>query len=271
MRNNPARVLISEQLNAIDEIASAHGQAAANKFLAATKEGLQESLKGLYGRASQLLADFPAWAKREFARMAREKLDSLPALKGDPGYTPVKGKDYFDGPPGKTPVPNVDYPTVESVTKMIGAAHVALYDKLEKEGLSATQIKAAIGSAFDTIPAEKIARAMEKLPLKEKLDYNKGLKNQPSELATAPHTLHRGTSSGKQTYYYDLSDLCDGNTKVFVIPSNTRVVSVVGTDAPSGVYRPLVDWTGTGTITLTLTSAVAAPTLGATLYILYVV
>jgi hypothetical protein len=32
--------------------------------------------------------------------------------KGDPGYTPVKGKDYFDGAPGKdgyTPKKNVDY------------------------------------------------------------------------------------------------------------------------------------------------------------------
>lgn len=26
---------------------------------------------------------------------------NVPALKGDPGYTPIKGVDYFDGAPGE--------------------------------------------------------------------------------------------------------------------------------------------------------------------------
>lgn len=33
----------------------------------------------------------------------------LKGAQGDPGYTPVKGKDYFDGSPGYTPVKGVDY------------------------------------------------------------------------------------------------------------------------------------------------------------------
>ena len=32
-----------------------------------------------------------------------------PGEKGDPGYTPIKGIDYFDGEPGYTPVKGVDY------------------------------------------------------------------------------------------------------------------------------------------------------------------
>jgi len=35
--------------------------------------------------------------------------EQLEELKGDPGYTPIKGKDYFDGNPGYTPVKGLDY------------------------------------------------------------------------------------------------------------------------------------------------------------------
>lgn len=38
-----------------------------------------------------------------------EKLISEKAVKGDPGYTPIKGVDYFDGKDGKTPIKGVDY------------------------------------------------------------------------------------------------------------------------------------------------------------------
>ena len=31
------------------------------------------------------------------------------SLKGEPGYTPIKGKDYFDGKDGYTPKKGVDY------------------------------------------------------------------------------------------------------------------------------------------------------------------
>ena len=111
---------------------------------------------------------------------------------------------------------------------------------------------------------------METLKPQEKLDYHKGLKNQPALPAQGQQrTLHRG--GGKETYYYDLSDQCNDVLKVFTIPTNARILAVHGTDAPSGTYRPLVDWTGTGTTTLTLTSQEAAPGTGATLYILYVV
>lgn len=47
-----------------------------------------------------------------YADFTQEQLD---ALKGEPGYTPVKGVDYFDGKDGKdgkdgyTPVKGIDY------------------------------------------------------------------------------------------------------------------------------------------------------------------
>ena len=60
-------------------------------------------------------------------------LIALSELKGDPGYTPVKGVDYFDGAPGKdgkngtdgakgdpgyTPVKGVDYFTDEEIDEV---------------------------------------------------------------------------------------------------------------------------------------------------------
>ena len=69
--------------------------------------------------------------------------------------------------------------------------------------------------------------------------------------------------------YHDLTSLCDGSAKSFAIPSNKLILGVYSTQFPM-IFRPIVDWTGSGTTTLTLTSEVGAPASGQTLYILYV-
>lgn len=79
-------------------------------------------------------------------------------------------------------------------------------------------------------------------------------------------TIHRGGSS---PLYYDLSSLCDGVTKSFTIPSNSSVIWLGGTDAPTGQYRRTTDYTVSGN-TLTLTSEVIAPQVGATLHLIYI-
>lgn len=45
---------------------------------------------------------------------------------GKDGYTPVKGKDYFDGEPGKTPVKGTDYFTDADKAEMVSAVISAL-------------------------------------------------------------------------------------------------------------------------------------------------
>lgn len=79
-----------------------------------------------------------------------------------------------------------------------------------------------------------------------------------------------GSSGGSITYSYDLSSQCDGANKVFTVPSNTNFIQLTGSDSPQ-VYRPTVDYTGSGTTTLTLDAGVPAPSSGATLILLYVV
>ena len=53
----------------------------------------------------------------------------------------------------------------------------------------------------------------------------------------------------------DLSASLNGVTKIFTIPANTAIVLVVSSSVPF-VFRPTVDFTGTGTTTLTFTAAV---------------
>ncbi len=67
---------------------------------------------------------------------------------------------------------------------------------------------------------------------------------------------------------FDLTGSCDGVTKTFTIPSNKRIIGVLGTQFPV-VYRPEIDYTGSGTTTLTLTSEVGAPESGQTLIVQY--
>lgn len=64
-----------------------------------------------------------------------------------------------------------------------------------------------------------------------------------------------GGGSGSAVFIYDLSDQLDGATKSFTIPANTAISLVTGSSAPF-VFRPTVDYTGSGTTTITFTSAV---------------
>ena len=50
----------------------------------------------------------------------------LKGPKGDPGHTPVKGKDYFDGEPGKTPAKGTDYYTEADKAEMVQSVISAL-------------------------------------------------------------------------------------------------------------------------------------------------
>lgn len=244
------------------------------------RKKLEESIRNMYRAAFRLLDELEPRLLEDFERMVKERIESLPHLKGDPGApgkTPVKGVDYNDGAPGapgSTPVPDIDYPTIGSIKKFI-EGEIASNLQGHEKGMPAESVMKAITKAFEKIDPEVIARALETLKGEKRLDYE-ALKNRPGTPVGGERqrTLHRGggsSASGAQTYEYDLSDFCDGSTKMFTIPTNTRIVAVLCTDAPAGFYRKTVDYTGTGTTTLTLDAAVAAPNTGASLSVLYVV
>lgn len=261
---------------------------AMDKKTATAATGSIEKMKGkwdaiirnLYRSAARMIDELEPRLAKEFERMTKEKLDSLTYLKGekgDDGKTPVKGIDYTDGEKGadgQTPIADVDYPSIMAVQKMIeGEVAVTMMDK--KTGMPAESVMKAISEAFKKMNPAMIARALETLQGKERLDYE-ALKNRPGfDVGGQKHqrTLHRGggTTGGKETYAYDLSAECNGVLRTFTIPANSRIIAVQDTDAPAGFLRPIVDYTGSGTTTLTLDASVAAPTTGASLVVLYVV
>lgn len=95
------------------------------------------------------------------------------------------------------------------------------------------------------------------------------IKNLPKPKKDSKGGSKRG--GGDILMYYNLSALCDGNTRSFTIPSNRAITWVGGTDAPGGQYAIGTDVTGSGTTTLTISSSMAAPTPGATLHLNYIV
>ena len=91
--------------------------------------------------------------------------------------------------------------------------------------------------------------------------------NEVSEKAGKSSGYVPGGAKGR-IHYYDLTSLCDGVTKTFTIPFNFGVIGVYSTQSPI-IFRPVVDWTAVNK-TLTLTSAVSAPSTSQTLWIMYV-
>jgi len=275
-RRNPEGSAVTLMLR-MEEAAQEIAKKAIAESIASEKKGISEEMQAAGKRVEKQLSVFAQSLIADFKKTFREKIDSLPQLKGDPGKTPKKGVDYFDGEagePGYTPIQDKDYPSIATIDKKLAAAAQAIYSRVIKAGMTKQQIEKVIKAEVEklkmdlAIDFKKIARGLETLRGNDQLSY-RALKDTPDIKDGARHTLHRG--GGTQTYFYDLSDLCDGLTKTFTVPANARILSVVGTDAPGGAYRPQIDWTGSGTKTLTLTSEVAAPTQGATLYILYVV
>lgn len=220
---------------------------------------------------------------KELQKIRDEKRWGEKGIQGEPGYTPVKGLDYFDG---EDPV----VPTDEIVEKVM-----ALIPPPEKgdPGIDAIVdekkiIKSVLAKIPPPIPGEAgkdaiinqdeiIEALIDRLKKKKELDIShirnsdqfmyKGTKYKISELM---HGAGSSTGGGSVTYSVDLSSQCDGLNKIFTVPTNTNYILLTGTDAPL-IYKMTTDYTGSGTTVLTLTAAVNAPSSGATLILTYIV
>lgn len=113
----------------------------------------------------------------------------------------------------------------------------------------------------------KIDDIIEKIK-KEKLLEMRDIKNMPLNMSDL---RWHGSGSSTSVLAYDLSNQLDGVTKVFTIPSNRNIVAVNSSSAPFS-FRPLVDYTGSGSVTLTFDALIDAPSMlaqGQTLILLY--
>lgn len=220
--------------------------------------------------------------------------------KGDEAYTPQKGTDYFtedeinemvktvqnniripqDGKPGKNAdetkiitavLSKIKFPKGLTREEIMSAVELEITNILSKhKTLTTDDVKKLVPKIQKLfVPkenAEEIARALEILKGKEKLDYF-ALKNLPDiPKGEQQRTLHRG-GQGLSVFSEPLSSQCNGVNKTFTVPIHTRALILIGTDAPI-LYARTTDFTTSG-VTLTLTAAVNAPSSGATLDFLY--
>jgi len=112
--------------------------------------------------------------------------------------------------------------------------------------------------------APKIARALEDLKGRAKLDYYalKNLPTIPTE-GEGKKTIHRG-GQGLAVYAHAITG--DG-TRSYTVPVHTRAILLTGSDFPY-TYHLTTDYTTSG-VTLTIDSAVDAPSVGASLVFVY--
>lgn len=205
--------------------------------------------------------------------------ESLRYMRGEDGYTPKKGSDYFteeekeelityiqsqiripeDGEDadeqrivdsvlknitlpelpvfeapqdGYTPQAGIDYPTEDQIKALISTEISYLFSiKPKDKGVTRDEINKMIGKIQQKIDwkaqAQEIARALETLKGKEKLDYN-ALKNLPEIPRGAKHTLHRGggSSTGNAGTLQETTDLGSTTTNDIEITDTTKGVII---------------------------------------------
>lgn len=199
---------------------------------------------------------------------------------GEPGHTPTdqellalikplipapipgkKGDKGDDGQDGHTP-------TADEILALIRP----LIPK-PKDGKAPTKselialIESVMPEPKDGSPdtGKEIVAKINDLPLDAKFKIDAShIKNLPKE----KKAIHRG---GNDVFVADLSASLNGSTKAFSIPVNNGVLLVISSSAPF-IFKPVTDFTGSGTSTITFTPNVDAPSMLAAsqyLFVLY--
>lgn len=185
-----------------------------------------------------------------------DRLDNMEELaKGEDGYTPIKGVDYFDGRDGYTPKKGVDYfdgepgktPTESELLKLI---EPLIPEAPDTSIVAIEASKMALESILPTIPKiddfkkeipkiNEIRDGLENLPEDEKLPIEaiKDLRKELDELKKKIGGIRvggtvGGSSSKGTVKFLDLSSLTDGVTNTFSVPKSVSAI-IIGSDFPS--------------------------------------
>lgn len=216
----------------------------------------------------------------------------IPGEKGEPGIPGEKGEDStVQGPKGDQGDPGVpgkdgadannaevDYPRLWSyvaerlaeVPKPEVQPPATVEDILKGLKSAAPELRL---SYKDLADAPEFPRLAGTGYLREISDVNtQGLQHgQVLKWNANTNKWEPGVATGATPQVVDLSALLNGVTKSFTIPANTAIISVTASSAPF-TFRPTVDYTGSGTTTITFTASVDAPSAlasGQTLIVVY--
>lgn len=217
------------------------GELAKEKTVETIEEGIAEIFKGI----SLIKGEQGIQGEKGGKPSKNELIEIIKPLipepiKGDFGYTPIKGIDYLTDTEIEliktevTPVIGEDYFTKEEINKI----KKELTPKKGKDYLTKKEI-------------EKIKK--EITPVKGK-DYFDGVSVQIPFGGAGSH--------GRE----DFTSQCNGVLKIFTLTQSYRAgtVTLLSTQFPI-IYRPGVDFTESGDKQITLTSEVGAPETGQTL------
>lgn len=242
----PQEIKNLERLAAIVE----KGDLAIFEDLLKTEERLEESTKEGIKIAEQALKVAEETQKKE----------------GPAGYTPVKGKDYFDGEPGKNYVL-----TPEDKQKIAEGIVVPVVEKIIERTEVIKEQPIVTEVHHTTTEVKEVAVRDTPLEIKRKL-LEEGLKIEDIEglieklekLGKKPAAYVGGASGngGRVVMAYDLSPLLNGSTKTFTLPAFWRIISVETSSSPY-TLRKTIDYTTSGS-TITFTSAIDETTTLAT-------
>lgn len=204
-----------------------------------------EEMDAMWKKLEKSISENEKSSETFFNDLKKEMLSIIPELKD--GYTPIKGKDYFDGENGK----DADE---EKITSEI----------LER-----------MSEVLVSLEANEIRNKLETLQGENRLDVSaiKGIEEKLNELDAKITNVKgmRGMRKIPIVKRYRLTDQCNGVLKAFTLPADTvDVLGVFGSQFPIN-YDPYNssggDWTFAGR-TLTLGSGVSAPETGQTLWAL---
>lgn len=161
------------------------------------------------------------------------------------GYTPIKGKDYFDGK---------DYVLQEEDKKEIASLiKVPVVEKIiEKTEVIREQpiITNEIKEVAIPTTGEEMVDKINDLPIEPDFqidsDHIKGLKEELKNLKGIVSEARPIFGPGKtKILIMDLSSQLDGVTKTFNVGTNFGIVGVYSSSAPF-IFRPTIDFTAVG-------------------------
>lgn len=208
------------------------------RLLGTVKGEVQDDFEKLKEQSFADLEKIQKETEKLLKNALREHTDSLRRINetikkvkdGVDGYTPMKGKDYFDGVNG-TDGANGSPDTPEQIR-----------DKIESLTGDERTDKTAI----------------------------KGLEEEIVKLRTEISSIPRGGGGGRGKSFVvrrvNLSSQLNGSTRAFTLPQDTvDILGIWGTQHPFSFDT--ADWTFVGR-TLTLTDSISPPAAGQTLFVL---
>jgi hypothetical protein len=213
------------------------------------------------------VASFKQEALQELKTILQEAIgeDGALALKGDRGFTPQKGVDYFTKEELEmlkkeiTPVKGKHY--FDGMPGMPG---------LPGKGISMREMEVHMKKMLPPKPSEdELLVMIKKLLAEEGFDYY-ALKNRPSipSARSLRRKIFRG--GGDIVNVSDLSSSTDGTTKTFTVPFHNKALKVEMSDFPTHLYLNNGFTVASSKLQITLTVP-NAPSLGSQLAFFYTI